>query len=187
MLKPLDEQAKKILLDIARKSVEAAVKQEPKPLFSCNHPDLQGKQGVFVTLKTHGQLRGCIGRFISDMPLYQLVSEMAISSVTEDPRFKFNRIKPSELNRLEIEISVLSPLKLVDNPLDFELGKHGILVKKDFHVGCFLPQVATETGWNKEEFLSHCCAGKAGLPANAWKHRDVEVYIFTTEIIEEGK
>ncbi|MFN3531032.1 MAG: AmmeMemoRadiSam system protein A [Candidatus Brocadia sp.] len=183
----MDDQAKKILLDIARKSVEAAVKHEPKPLFSCNHPDLQGKQGVFVTLKTHGQLRGCIGCFISDVPLYQLVSEMAFSSAAEDPRFEFNRIKPTELDHLEIEISVLSPLKPIDNPLDFELGKHGIFIKKDFHVGCFLPQVATETGWSKEEFLSHCCASKAGLSANAWKHKDVEIYTFTTEMIEEKK
>ena len=181
----MDEQAKKILSDIARKSVEAAVKQEPNPSFSCNHPDLQGKQGVFVTLKTHGQLRGCIGRFVSDIPLYQLVSEMAISSAMEDPRFEFNRIKPTELNHLEIEISVLSPLKLITNPLDIELGKHGIYIKKGFHVGCFLPQVATETGWSKEEFLSYCCSSKAGLPSNAWKHKDVEIYTFTTEIIEE--
>jgi AmmeMemoRadiSam system protein A len=183
----LDEQAKKILLDIARKSIEAAVKQEPKPLFSCDHPDLQGKQGVFVTLKTHGHLRGCIGRFVSDIPLYQLVSEMAVSAAMEDPRFEFNRLKPTELNYLEIEISVLSPLKKIDNPLDFELGRHGIFIKKGFHVGCFLPQVATETGWSKEEFLSYCCSSKAGLHPNAWKDRDIEVYIFTAEILEEKR
>lgn len=183
----MDEQAKKILLDIARKSVEVAVKQESNPSFSCNHPDLQGKQGVFVTLKTHGQLRGCIGRFVSDIPLYQLVSEMAISAATEDPRFVFNRIKPTELNHLEIEISVLSPLKQINNPLNIELGKHGIYIKKGLHVGCFLPQVATETGWSKEEFLSYCCSSKAGLPANAWKHKDVEIYTFVTEIIEEKR
>lgn len=183
----MDEQAKKILLDIARKSIDAAITGKTKPLLSCDHPDLQGKQGVFITLKTHGQLRGCIGRFVSDIPLYQLVSEMAVSSATEDPRFEFNRIKSQELNQLKIEISVLSPLIPISNPLDFELGKHGIFIKKNFHVGCFLPQVATETGWNKEEFLSYCCSSKAGLPANAWKNKDVEIDIFTTEIIEEDK
>ncbi len=180
----MDERAKEIILDIARKSIWAAVKQEAMPVFSCNHPDLQGEQGVFVTLKTHGQLRGCIGRFVSDKPLCQLVSEMAVSSATDDPRFEFNRIKPSELTQLEIEISVLSPLTPLKNPLDFELGRHGIFIRKGFHVGCFLPQVATEAGWGKEEFLSHCCSSKAGLPANAWKHKDVEIYTFTTEIIE---
>lgn len=181
----MDEQAKKILLDIARKSIEAVVKQESRPIFSCSHPDLLGKQGVFVTLKTQGSLRGCIGCFVSDRPLYQMVSEMAVSSAMEDPRFEFNRIKPAELSHLKIEISVLSPLAPAASPLDFELGKHGIYIKKGFHVGCFLPQVAVETGWNKEEFLSYCCSSKAGLPANAWKHKDVEVFTFTVEIVEE--
>ena len=181
----MDEQAKKNLLDIARESIEAAIKRQPIPHITCNHPDLQEQQGAFVTLKTHGQLRGCIGRFVSDIPLYQLVSETAISSATEDPRFEFNRIKPSELNHLEIEISVLSPLKLIQNPLDFELGKHGIFIKRGAQIGCFLPQVATETGWSKEEFLSHCCSGKAGLSSDSWKYGDVEIYTFTAEIIEE--
>ncbi|OHC15689.1 MAG: AmmeMemoRadiSam system protein A, partial [Planctomycetes bacterium RIFOXYB12_FULL_42_10] len=131
----LDEPAKKILLDIARKSIEAAIKRLPISHITCNHSDLQEKQGAFVTLKTHGNLRGCIGRFVSDIPLYQLVSEIAISSATEDPRFEFSRIKPSELNHLEIEISVLSPLKLIQNPLDFELGKHGIFIKRGSQIG----------------------------------------------------
>ncbi len=180
----MDAQTKQILLEIARRSIEAAVKQEPCPQFSCEHQELQRKGGAFVTLKTRGQLRGCIGRFASNIPLYQLVSEMAVSAATEDPRFEFHRISPAELDHLEIEISVLSPLKLIEKPLDFELGKHGIFVKKGHQTGCFLPQVAIETGWSKEEFLSHCCSGKAGLPANAWKYPDVEIYIFTTEIIE---
>ncbi len=174
-------------MDIARTSIKAAIKQEPKPPVSYNHPDLQGKLGVFVTLKTHGQLRGCLGHFLSDMPLYQAVSEIAASSATDDPRFENNRITLSEFNELEIEISVLSPLIRISNPLDFELGKHGIYIKKGFCTGCFLPQVATETGWSKEEFLSYCCSHKAGLPANAWRQKDIEIYIFTTEIIEEKK
>ncbi len=181
----MDDLAKKILLDIARKSIEAAIKRETNPPISCNHPDLQGKQGAFVTLKTRGRLRGCIGRFISDIPLYQLVSEMAISSAMEDSRFEFNRINPAELNLLEIEVSVLSPLRRIHNPLDFELGKHGIYIKKGYSIGCFLPQVATETGWSKAEFLSQCCWSKAGIPEDAWKSRDVEIYTFTAEIIEE--
>lgn len=183
----MNDPAKKILLDIARKSCEAAIKQEPIPLISCNRPDLQGKQGAFVTLKIRGRLRGCIGRFVSDIPLYRLVSEMAISSATEDPRFEFDRIKPTELGLLEIEISVLSPLEMIQDPLDFELGKHGIYIKKGHHIGCFLPQVATETGWSKEEFLSQCCRSKAGLPEDAWKSGDVEVYTFTAEVIEEKR
>ncbi|OQY99397.1 MAG: hypothetical protein B6D35_09460 [Candidatus Brocadia sp. UTAMX2] len=183
----MEEQAKRILFDIARKSIRAAIKQEPNPPVSCSHPDLQEKLGVFVTLRTRGQLRGCIGRFQADMPLYQSVSELSAASATDDPRFEFHRITPSELDQLDIEISVLSPLKQMDNPLDFELGKHGIYIKKGFSAGCFLPQVATETGWSKEEFLSACCSHKAGLSADAWKHKDIEMYSFTTEVIEEKK
>jgi len=181
----LDDSAKKILLDIARKSVESAVKSEPNPTFSCDNPDIQSHQGVFVTLKNRGQLRGCIGRFVSDIPLYKLVSEIAISSATEDSRFFDDPITPSELDQLNIELSILSSLKRITNPLDFELGKHGIYIRKDDQTGCFLPQVATETGWTKEEFLSHCCSGKVGISANAWKHGNIEIYTFTVEIIKE--
>ncbi len=182
---PLDEQAKRLLLDIARKSIRAAIKLEPKPLVSCTHSDLLEKHGVFVTLKTRGQLRGCIGILQSDLPLYQLVSEMAAASAADDPRFEHNRITLSELNQLEIEISILSPLTCIIDPLNFELGKHGIYIKKGIRSGCFLPQVATETGWNKEEFLSFCCSHKAGLPPSAWKQKDIEIYVFTTETIKE--
>lgn len=181
----MDQQARKILFDIARKSVVAAIKKQPAPDFRCDHSDLQQLQGAFVTLKVHGHLRGCIGRFTSDIPLHQLVSQMAASSATEDFRFEHNRITLSELKDMEIEISVLSAPKPINNPLDFELGKHGILIKNGFRIGCFLPQVATETRWSKEEFLSHCCSSKANLPPDAWKYGDVEICIFTAEIIKE--
>lgn len=181
----MDSQAKKILLQIARKHIEAAVKQEPIPFIPCDHPDLQGREGAFVTLRTRGDLRGCIGHFISDIPLYQLVSAIAISSATEDFRFESNRIKPSELSNLEIEISIVSKLKPIKNPFDFELGKHGIFIKRGFQIGCFLPQVAVETGWNKAKLLSSCCSSKANLPSDAWKSKDIEISTFTVEIIEE--
>ncbi len=120
---------------------------------------------------------------ISDAPLHKLISEMAVSAATDDPRF--NQIEPSELDDLEIDISILSPLQLAVNPLDFELGRHGIYIKKDSTTGCFLPQVAADTGWTKEEFLTQCCSTKAGMSPDAWKRGDVEVYIFTSEIISE--
>ena len=110
---------------------------------------------------------------------------MAIAAAAEDPRFVGMRIRPSELPRLQVEISVLSALERIENPLDIELGTHGIYIKRGTRSGCFLPQVATETGWSKEEFLSQCCAGKAGLPANAWEGSDTEVLVFTAQIIEE--
>jgi AmmeMemoRadiSam system protein A len=181
----MDEKDKKVLFQIARKSVESAVKgtsndQTQAEPFS---PVLKEECGAFVTLRTQGKLRGCIGRMVSDTPLHKLVSEMAVSAATEDPRF--NQIQPSELDDLEIDISVLSPMQKVEDPLDFELGRHGIYIKKDSATGCFLPQVAVDTGWTKEEFLTHCCSTKAGMSPDAWKEKDVEVYIFTSEIISE--
>jgi len=181
----MDEKDKRALLQIARESVESAVKGTSKDQTQAEpfSPELKGKNGAFVTLRTCGKLRGCIGRMVSDAPLHKLVSEMAVSASKEDPRF--NQIKPSELDDLEIDISVLSPLQKVEDSLDFELGIHGIYIKKGSKTGCFLPQVAADTGWSKEEFLSQCCSVKAGLSPDAWKKGDVDVYIFTSEIISE--
>ncbi len=183
----LTEEGREKLLQIARDAVESAVYGQPKPKIVADEPELQEKCGVFVTLKTDGQLRGCLGQFTSDQPLWQLVSQMAAASATQDPRFFDDRLRPDELDRLQIEISVLSPLEKMDNPLDIELGKDGIYLKCGARTGCFLPQVATETGWSKEEFLSYCCLHKAGLPADAWKHEDTEVYCFKAEIIDEDE
>lgn len=181
----MDEKEKKLLLQIAKNRIESAIKgtKADKMQAELKNTGLVKKQGAFVTLKTNGKLRGCIGRLASDTPLHKVVSEMAVSAATEDSRFQSKRIKPSELNDLEIEISVLSPLQRIKKPLDLELGKHGIYIKKGFRNGCFLPQVATETGWTKEEFLSECCRSKAGLSSKAWKEKDTEVYVFTAEII----
>lgn len=179
----MNKEAKKILLDIAQNGVKAAVNQKPILSLTCDHPELQGKQGAFVTLKTQGNLRGCVGRLESDIPIYQLIYAMAVSSAIDDYRFAYNRIKPSDLKFLEIEISLLSALKPINDPMDFELGKHGVFIRKGSQAGCFLPQVATETGWSKEEFLSYCCSGKTQLPPDAWKSGDVELFVFTVEII----
>ena len=107
-------------------------------------------------------------------------------AATGDPRFPLDRLKPSELDQIDIEISVLSPLKKTDQPLSLELGKHGIYIRRGPNAGCFLPQVATELGWSKEEFLRHCCAGKAGLEPDAWKNPDTEVLLFTADVISES-
>jgi AmmeMemoRadiSam system protein A len=181
----MDEKDKRVLLYIARKSIETAITDttSEQTQIEISSPALNEKNGAFVTLKIHGKLRGCIGRMISNIPLHKLVSEMAVSAATDDSRF--NNIQPSELKNLEIDISVLSPLEKIDDPLDFELGRHGIYIKKNSRNGCFLPQVATDTGWTKEEFLSQCCSMKAGLPSDAWKNKDTEVYIFASEIISE--
>ena len=183
----LPPRARHNLLKVARLAVEDAVKRRRPPSIKLTDPELQEKQGAFVTLRMHGHLRGCIGHFTSDEPLWKTVQDVAVLSATQDPRFMDMRLRPEDLKHLQVEISVLSPLRKIDNPLDIELGKHGIYIRRGAHSGCFLPQVAAETGWSKEEFLSYCCASKAGLPADAWKDPNTEVLAFTAEIVSEGE
>ncbi len=182
----LSEEAKQTLLNVARQSVEAAIKNGPVPKFDIADEELNQGQGAFVTLKTQGQLRGCIGRFMATEPLWTVVREMASASATRDVRFIGVQLRPEEFPILRIEISVLSPLQRISNPAEeVELGKHGIYIKQGTRSGCFLPQVATETGWTKEEFLSNCCAGKAGLLPDAWQDPQTEVYVFSAEVFGE--
>ena len=178
----MNEAQKEILLKTARDTVEAVITRKPIPEPESDDPELNAHCGCFVTLKNQGRLRGCIGQFISEIPLIELVVEMAKASATGDPRFFADPITADELEQLDIEISVLSPLKLTREPLDLRLGVDGIYIKMGGASGCFLPQVATETGWSKEEFLSYCCAHKAGLAPDAWKDVETEVYLFTAEV-----
>ena len=183
----MTENQKKQLLAVARDAVTAAVAGKKPPKVSSDQPELNAHCGCFVTLKNKDELRGCIGLFVSNRPLIELVSDMAVASATGDARFFADRITAEEVKDLDIEISVLSPLKKTDNPLSLRLGIDGIYIKKGCAGGCFLPQVAAETGWSKEEFLSYCCAHKAGLKPDAWKDKNTEVYLFSAEIIEEAK
>ena len=178
----MNEAQKEILLKTARDTVEAVITRKPIPEPESDDPDLNAHCGCFVTLKNQDRLRGCIGQFTSEVPLIELVVEMAKASATGDPRFFADPITADELEQLDIEISVLSPLKLTPEPLDLRLGVDGIYIKRGGASGCFLPQVATETGWSKEEFLSYCCAHKAGLPPDAWKDPKTEVYLFTADV-----
>lgn len=174
-----------VLLKVAREAVTAVVNGRTPARVRDADPRLMGKQGAFVTLKTHGQLRGCIGQFTADKPLIQVVQDRAVDAAVNDPRFFGHPLRPDELDDLRIEVSVLSPLERIENPLDLELGKHGIYIVAGGRSGCFLPQVATETGWSKEEFLGYCCSHKAGLPQEAWRDPRTEVYVFTADIISE--
>ena len=178
----MNEAQKHTLLKVARDTVEAVINRRPMQKPKSGDPELNVPGGCFVTLKNHGRLRGCIGQFTSDDPLIELVAEMAKASATGDTRFLANQISPNELKQLDIEISVLSPLERTDDPLSLRLGIDGIYIKKGYTSGCFLPQVATETGWDKEEFLSSCCAHKAGLTPDAWRDPDTEVYLFTADV-----
>jgi uncharacterized protein len=180
----MNEAQRQTLLRVARDAVAAAVSGGSPPPLAADDPVLNDPCGCFVTLKTRGRLRGCIGQFISDRPLIELVAEMAESSAAKDPRFVGQRITSRELNDLEIEISVLSPLHRTTDPLSLRLGVDGIYIKRGYATGCFLPQVATETGWSEEEFLSYCCSHKAGLAPDAWQDPQTEVYLFTAEVFD---
>jgi len=178
----MDDKQKKFLLAVARNAVVSAVKKHHLPPPQTSDPLLLEMRGCFVTLKNNGTLRGCIGNFIADRPLIEMIHNMAIAAATEDPRFLHEPITHKEAKKLDIEISVLSPLVKTDDPLSLQLGVDGIYIKKGFAAGCFLPQVATETGWTKEEFLSYCCEHKAGLAPDAWKDPKTIVYLFTAEV-----
>lgn len=180
----MDGRQQKLLLSIVRDVVRAAVQGKSCLVPPTDDPELTAACGCFVTLKNRGRLRGCIGRFTSDRPLIEVVVEMARASATSDPRFTSDPITSDELGDLDVEISILSPLKKTDDPLSLRLGVDGIYIRRGYATGCFLPQVATEAGWSEAEFLSYCCSHKAGLPPDAWQDPQTEVYLFTAEVFD---
>ena len=179
----LNQKQRRRLLEIARNSIETYLKTGKKLELSESEPALLEHCGAFVTLRKNNQLRGCIGNIIGNQPLYLTVRDMAVEAAVNDPRF--TPVTEEELPEIEIEISVLSPLKQIEDPDEIKMGQHGVLVRKGYRSGVFLPQVATETGWTKEEFLSNLCAHKAGLSPSEWKDPSTEVYIFTAEVFSE--
>jgi len=142
---------------------------------------LKTNAGAFVTLHNHGQLRGCIGNFSTSTPLYRVVMAMAISAATED--YRFESVTHDELKDIDIEISVLTPMKRISSIKEIELGKHGIYIKKGSRSGTFLPQVAKETRWSLEEFLGHCARDKAGIGWDGW--RDAEIFTYEAIVFDE--
>jgi len=183
-------QEKAILLKIARNTIEQYIPEHRLPKIDTTGftPNLKLHAGAFVTLKENGNLRGCIGRFTSDIPLYEVIQEMAVASSTQDTRF--SPVRQEEIKDLEIEISVLSPMKRIYSPDEIILGKHGIYIKQGWSSGTFLPQVATETGWDKEEFLGHCSRDKAGIGWDGWKSAELYIYealVFSEKEVSGGK
>jgi len=179
----LSKTQQKELLKIARQTVESYVQTGTVPEFKVTDKGLLEKRGVFVTLHENGELRGCIGYIMPIEALYLAVSKMAVEAATGDPRF--SPVKPAELPQLEIEISVLSVPVSINNPEEIVMGTHGVIVRKGGRGGVFLPQVATETGWTREQFLDELCSQKAGLPADAWKNKDCELYTFSAQVFGE--
>ncbi|MBU3933120.1 MAG: AmmeMemoRadiSam system protein A [Candidatus Omnitrophica bacterium] len=179
----LNEGQQKRLLEIARKTMNEYVSSAQKLDFSESDPLLLKNMGAFVTIHKQGNLRGCIGNIIGRQPLYLTVRDMAIEAATADPRFA--PVTADELEDIDIEISVLSTPERVEDVDEIKLGVHGVIVKRGNSGGVFLPQVATETGWTREEFLDNLCAHKAGLSADAWKDKDTELHSFTAQVFGE--
>ena len=172
----LSDADKKALKEIAFNSIRNSLDGKPiaQPIITSKLLILNSKCGAFVSLHKHGHLRGCIGHFGEDYPLHEIVAEMARAAAFEDPRFM--PVTHDELNDLDIEISVLTPMRRIQSLDEFELHRHGIYIKKGYRSGTFLPQVADEVNWTKEEFVGHCSQDKAGLGWDGW--RDAELYVY---------
>jgi hypothetical protein len=175
----LTEEEKKTLHQIAKTVIENKAKGKAAPDFKIESTTLKENRGAFVTIHKKGQLRGCIGYIEGHGPLHKTIEEMAEAAAFRDPRF--TPVKEKELPELDLEISVLTPLKRISDVNEIQVGKHGIYIKKGWYSGLLLPQVATEYRWDRQTFLEHTCQ-KAGLPSNAWKEKDTEIYIFSADI-----
>ena len=189
------EEERRKLLAIARESIAAKLEKRKADYPEVTESGLLEPSAAFVTLhirsraddSSPGMLRGCIGTFERSQPLWEVVTEYARHAAFGDPRFP--PVAARELPRIRIEISVLSPLRRLDDPLSFRLGVDGIEVEEVGGMrrrGTYLPQVATETGWDKETFLSHLCSEKAGLSPDAWRDREkVRVRAYSAEVFSE--
>ncbi len=179
----LTSEHKKTLIKIARKSVISASNSQTAPEYKISDDALNAVCGAFVTLhNNNGTLRGCIGNIIAEKPLWETVRNMAAESALRDPRFP--PVSPREVDSIYIEISVLSPLQKIKNLEQIEVGKHGLFIKKDYYQGLLLPQVATEYGWNRIQFLEQTCC-KAGLGEDCYKQKNCEIFIFSAVVFGE--
>ena len=172
----LTDEEKTLLKKIAYESIKDSLdgKRIAQPSLNSQLLTLNSMCGAFVSLHKQGRLRGCIGHFGEDVPLYEIVAEMARAAAFEDPRFL--PVTRDELDELDIEISVLTPMRRIQSLDEFQLHRHGIYIKKGYRSGTFLPQVADEVNWTKEEFVGHCSQDKAGLGWDGW--RDAELYVY---------
>jgi len=181
------DEERRWLLRLAHASIRAAVRRRPIEMpearLSPQMPEhLRQARGAFVTLHENGELRGCIGMMVAVKPLDETVREMARAAALEDPRF--DAVRVDELDKLQIEISVLSPMFAIA-PEDVVVGRHGLMVSYEGRRGILLPQVAPEWGWDRETFLAQTCR-KAGLPMDQWR-RGAKLEAFTAEVFGENE
>lgn len=184
MTNQLEASDKRSLLDLARRTMEAAVSMKPRPPLAGGEPSpaIARPAAAFVTLRRDGELRGCIGLMRFDVPLWINVREAAAAAALADPRFV--PVDVSEVSSLQLEVSVLQPPIELADPAGFEVGRHGIVVEQGARRALLLPQVAAEMGWNAEQMLQAVCR-KAGLPASAWRDRRTRLYVFESTCFGE--
>jgi AmmeMemoRadiSam system protein A len=180
----LNDAEKQLLLQIARGAIEDQLSGGPAWSPETVPEILREKRGIFVTLHKGGRLRGCIGYIDAVKPLHEAVGEMARAAAFGDPRF--SPVRSDEAAQLELEISVLTPLRKIQDPSEIQVGQHGLYITGQARSGLLLPQVATEYGWDRETFLEHTCL-KAGLQPEAWRDPKIEIFVFEADIFVEGE
>ena len=178
----LSREERQSLLTLARNTIKARLERKSLPVIKPASGILGEPSGAFVTVHKKGKLRGCIGYVEAIKPLDQTVREMAVAAAFQDPRFP--PLAHAEFEDIDIEISVMSPIRKIGTPGDIRVGTHGLIVKRGYNQGLLLPQVATEQGWDRDTFLEHTCY-KAGLPGDCWKKTDTEIFIFSAEVFSE--
>ncbi|MBN2411071.1 AmmeMemoRadiSam system protein A [candidate division KSB1 bacterium] len=178
----LNIREKQELLKIARQTIIRTVTSQPPVSYVPEFPVFKEKRGAFVTIHKNDQLRGCIGFIQPVKSLLDTIIEMAEAAAVSDPRF--TPVQPDEISEIEIEISVLSPLREITDVDNIIIGTHGLYIEQDYNKGLLLPQVATEYNWDTITFLEHTCR-KAGLPVNAWKSKNTQIYIFSADVFSE--
>lgn len=180
----LNKDEKQFLLNLARKSIYTYLKnqkREKEDYFSMN---LKTHSGAFVTLHLRGALRGCIGYVKAFKPVQDAIADLAISAAFNDPRFP--ALTEEEYPKIDLEISVLTPLQKISDLSEIEIGRDGLLIKNGFNEGLLLPQVATEYGWDASAFVEQTCH-KAGLQADAWQKEETEIFSFSAIIFDESQ
>lgn len=175
----LSPEEKKALREVAVSAIRSRCMNEAMPELREIPPGLREPRGAFVCLHKGGRLRGCIGLIEARYPLVETIGSMAVEAAFGDPRFP--AVEPDELDKLDIEISVLTPLQRIGDPAEVQVGRHGLYIKRGRYSGLLLPQVAVERRWSREEFLENTCE-KAGLPADSWKLAGTEIYVFSADI-----
>lgn len=178
----LDDKEKKILLNLARETIKAELFDLPAFHDSAYTDNLQKKLGAFVTLTEDEKLRGCIGYMTGIKPLKETIQDNAFSAAFRDPRFL--PLRKDEFEKIKIEISVLSPLKKIESIEEIIPGEHGVFMRLRYNSGTFLPQVASENGWDRETLMTQLCF-KAGVPPRSWEEPDCQLYIYTAEVFRE--